>query len=312
MRIFKILRISFLTLLSFFKTPLSPPFNSISIAPLGRGEETLIKVDTDSNYLRFSVFISNDRYSSQEILSDTITKPGVYKYTYNNSYTRTKSKIFIKYATSESGTYTTSEKYDFNVSNVSKTKYISDDDVITTTKTIGVFKSDLSFERKELTFTFDGFKGIYAPDYYHKIDLKEFKIYLDETYHDFMIGNPSIVLGNVDGVFNDIDGVDSQVIFPLTLEDKGDYYTFSLTHTLYVNPHTLRLSSNPKVGYVQTEHIFLPVNEMKKQTEFAAMFALSSMGIDKDYWIHRFEIRATSNLLGDCHNSQYCVVREYE
>lgn len=312
MRIFKILRISFLTIFSVLKSPMSPPFNSISIGPLITGDKTLIEVDTSSSYLRFSVFISNDKYASKEILSATITKPGVYKYEYGNSYTRTRSKIFIKYSTSETGTLKESAKYDFNVSNSSKTRYISDDDVITTTKTIGIFKSDLSFEKKSLTFTFDGFKGIYAPDFYHKIDLKEFKIYLDNKYHNFMRGNPQFVLANVDGVFKDIDGADSQAIFPLTMEDKGDYYTFSLAHTLYVDPSSLRLSSNPKAGYVQTEHIFLPVNEMQNQTKFAAMFALSSMGIDKDYWIHKFEIKATSNLLGDCHNSQYCVVREFE
>lgn len=311
MRILKILRISTLALVGLFKSP-SPPFNTISIAPLLIGSNTPIEVDTSASYLRFAIYISNTRYSAQEIVSDTITKPGVYTYSYNNSYTKTKSQIYVKYWTSESGTSKESAKYDFNVTGTSTSRYISDDDVISTTKTIGIFKSDLSFERKEMTYSFEGFKGIYAPDFYHKIDLQEFKIYLDKKYHFFMKANIELLIGNVDGVFNDIDGLDSHASFPLVLEDKGDYYAFSLVHTLYVNPINLRLSSNPKAGYVQTEHIFLPVNEMQNQAQFNAYFALRSVGIDNDLWIHHFEIRATSNLLGDCHNSQYCVAREFQ
>ena len=312
MKILKILRISFLTLFGLFKNPTSPPFNMISISPLVLGGETKIVVDTDYSYLKFSINISNDKYSSKEILSGTITKPGKYNYIYNNQYTRTKSKLFIKYATSETGSYKTSAKYDFNVTGASKSTYINDVESITTTKTIGVFKSDLSFEAKHLTYTFEGFADYYAPEYYQKINLDEFKIYLDKEFHVFMNSNPWLVLANVDNLFCDIDRVDDYASFPLTLNDQGDFYSLSLAHTMYVNPSTLRMSSNPKTGYVQTEHIFLPVNEMQHQRDFSAYFALKSMGIDNDYWVSRFEIKASLNLLGDCHNSKYCVARVEE
>lgn len=312
MKILQISRISFLTLFSLFRSPTSPPFNSISIGPLIVGGETKIVVDTDSSYLQFDVYISNDKYSTKLIITETIKKAGIYTYIYNNEFTRTKNKMYIQYKASESGTVKTSSKYDFNVSGTSKTRYISDDETVTTTKTVGVFKSDLSFEAKNLTYSFEGFTDYYAPDYYQKIDLKSFKIFLDNKYHEFMTSSPSLVLANLDNVFSDIDNVDDYARFPLVLNDQGDYYTFDLAHTMYVNPSTLRMSSNPKTGYVQTEHLFLPVNEMQNQRNFGGYFALKSMGIDKDYWVRRFEIKASKNLFGDCHNSKYCVARVEE
>ncbi len=312
MRIFKILRISFLTLFGLFKTPTCPPFNTISIGPLMKKGETKIVVDTDSDYLKFSINISNDLYSTKEIYQGTVTKPGVYTYVYNNEYTRTKNKVFIKYTTTEGGTYKTSSKYDFNITGSSKTRYINDDSEVSTTKTIGVFRSDLSFEASKMNFSFEGFIDYYAPDYYHKIDLKEFKIHLDSKYHTFMSSNPYLIFANVDNVFADIENVDDYASFDLTLVDQGDYFTFALAHTMYVNPNNLRMSSNPKVGYIQTDNIFLPVNEMSNQKDFGAYFAMKSMGIDLDYWVHKFEIKAETNLFGDCHNSKYCVARVIE
>lgn len=310
MKIFQILHISILPILSLFRLEQQRYFNSITIGPLTRNGSTIIEVDTSWRYFEFELYLTNDRYKSGVVIAqDTITKKGKYSYTYNNSYTRNTNKIFLKYRYKSGGSQTTSGSYDFNLVG-GKTYQFDDESIISSTGSVGIFHSDMTFSEENITYTFEGFDDYYAPNYYQKIELSEFHIYVDEKYHKYIHANPSLVIANVDGVFDDINGSDESVIFPLQLIETENGFSFALASSYYVDPFTLLMSTNPKAGYVQTEHIFLPVNKMAVQQEFESYFALQNFGISNEYLIHHFTLSAVNNIMGDCTNSEYCVVRE--
>jgi hypothetical protein len=285
------------------------PFNSITISPLYKNQTTIIVLDTDSSYLSFSVFLKNDKYKSLEILNRTITKPGKYIYTYDNAQTRTKNQIYIKYKASENGEYKTSDLQQFNIV-IGTTRYVSSEEALETVGTLGVFKSDLSFETVRITYNFEGFDDYYGPDYFNKLNLNDYHIRIDQKYHPFLDSTITLVIKTEDNIFKDCGGMNNGGVFNLRLVEKDDYYTFELANTYYVNPVTHLMSSEPKNGYVQTNNIFFPINDIKNQDKYEAYFAMRNFGIDKDYLIHKFGICAANNLMGDCFNSQYCVVRE--
>ena len=305
------MHISFLTIFSsIFRIEKIYYFETISISPLRRNDTTTIEVVATWNYFEFEIYLKNDKYPNGVVIAaDTIINPKTCIYTYNNEYTRGNNEIYFKYRWRPGTTARTSGSYAFNVG--SHSNYNFDDETVrTSTQTIGVFHKDMSFETVNLTYTFEGFQDYYAPDYYQRIDLCDFHIYIDEKYHPFMHAVPSLVIANVDGVFDDIEGSDDLVLFPLELIETENGFSFTLTSTFYVDPFTLLMSSYPKQGYVQTQNIFLPVNKMREQSEFESYFSISKFGIDNDYIIHHFTLCAQSNIMGDCTNSQYCVIRE--
>ena len=310
MKIFRLLQISLLSFLSLFREQSVPAFNSITISPFMIDRETKIVVDTSSSYLRFQIFIKNDKYKlGTQIASATLTKPGKYTYVYDNRYTRSKNEVFIKYSTSSSGSLTTSSSFTFNRFTSSSLDF-SDDTVLESRSSLGVFKSDLSFEYKKVTYKFIGFNDLHVPDYYHKIGLEDFKILVDEEFKPFVPSAASIMIQNVNGIFNDIANADDNAVFNLDLVEINGGFTFALANTQHVDPVTLLMSTNPKANYVQTEHIYLPVNTLSRSTEIETLVGLSDFGIDKDYLYHRFSIKVLDNILGDCATSEYCVVRE--
>ena len=296
-------------MLSFFRSPEVKPFNSIIISPLYMRDTSIIVVDTDNNYLSFSVFLKNDRYKNLEILSRTITNPGKYTYTYDNAQTRSKNQIYIKYKSSENGEYKTSDLQQFNVVSGS-TRYISSEEPIETAATLGIFKSDLSFETEHITYSFEGFDDYYGPDYFNKLNLNDYRIHLDPKFHPFLSSTITLVIKTENNIFKDVGGMDDGGVFNLKLVEEDSYFTFELANTYYVDPVTHLMSSEPKSGYVQTNNIFFPINDIKNQDKYEAYFAMRYFGINKDYLIHKFKICAANNLMGDCLNSEYCVVRE--
>ena len=283
-----------------------PPFSSITISPFYANGTTTVVVETSSKNLHFSVFIQNDLYMNRAIISDTITKPGTRIYKYDNSSSRPKNKVFIRYYTNDPTASVDSEHFDRNLTR-GRYQYIEDNRAITTASDLVVVKSDGSYTTRNLTYGFDGFDGLYVPSYYHKIDLADFAILANRTEAPFFSCKPSLVIKNYNGIFDDVEGANESVTFNLKTKAIKLGYTFELEDDLYVDRETLRLSSTQKEGYVKTKYIYFPINEMQNQNKFECNFVLSEFGIDKDMLFHSFELRALRNTFGDCSNSKYCI-----
>ena len=283
------------------------PFEEIAISPFFTNKETTIVVNTDSSYLRFLVFIQNDKYMNLCIAQDTITSPGVYTYSYDNSYTRSKNKVYVRYSTG--GEYNDTSRIERTLGR-SSYHLITDNQSYTSQSSIAILDGNLNWTEKKATYEFDGFEGIYVPAYYHKIDLEDFYFSVEGIYQQFINFSGSLVIKNYNNVFKDVSGANETATFDLKIVNEAPDYTFALKNDMYVDPESLLMSSTQKDGYVKTKHIYLPRNEMQNQDKFEFNLVLNNFGIDKDLVVHHLDVKALKNIFGDCNNSKYCVVRE--
>ena len=282
------------------------PFESVSISPLYFGDVTTIKIDTKLYSLTMNFYISNDLVTNQLISGGTYFGTGTITLTYDNSYTRPTNQLHIRYKKNRNWVET--EKITMNPVSGSAKSLVNNQSFSSKSKVSVFTYKTQTWSTRTMDYSFTNFDGLYIPDYYHKIRLDEFSINMSLEDQTLFSCEPSLVISNVNGVFNDVS-TGNAVEFPLTLVKTNYGFTFQLRDTLYVHKETLMLSKTAKQGYVATKHIYLPRNDMQNQDKYKAYFAFLNFGIDKDLVKHNFELRAMKNIIGDCQNSEYCIQR---
>lgn len=305
MKTLMILPFMLITLISNWRATPMKPFEYLSLSPLYLDAESKLVVRTTKTKINVAVTLNNDLYTNKKIYNAYLNGAGVYTLKYNNAFTRQNNTIQIK-VTAGTNVYT-SEEISMNLTRA-KSELITENKPYYSDSLVTTFLPDSSVTTTNLMCSFENFEGLYSPDYYHKIKLSDFKINIDSKLQPLFDCNPSLIIKNADGVFNDIS-TSNNVEFPLTLVKLASGFTFQLKNDLYVNKETLLLSSVPKDGYVKTKHIFLPRNNMQNESKFTAYFVFTDFGIDKDLVRHSFQFKALRNIIGDCSNSEYCIQR---
>ena len=285
------------------------PFVNISVSPLySTGDSTVVVTNAVAG-LTFYLYISNDKYAEQCVLSETITTAGTYEYDFPNTYTRSKNTMYIKYKTSTSTNLTESEHFPRDIFK-SKYNYLTDNQGFSSRSQVAVVNSNSSYSYRSLSYDFAGFDGIYVPSFYHKINLSDFQINVSDADKPYFWCNPSLVIKNYNGIFDGIDGANDTVTFPLSLKATKTGYTLQFKKATYVNSETLKMYSSSQSGCVKTKHVYFPVNEMQNQDQIECYLSLKEFGIDRDTVIYNFTFHALRNTFGDCSNSKYCITRE--
>lgn len=306
-----ILPISFLTLFSRVSRAPSAPFDSITFSPFyAKGTPSSIVIKSTGSDYKISAFIENDAYSPVPIFQTNIRGTGTYSFSYNNNYTRINNRLYVVMTKDNNSTY--SQTIDMNMVSPgyddvnTHSEFTSDNDLL-------VLNSDFNWVRKKVHYTFENFDDYYVPDYYHKFDLSNFSISIPEDQRTFFTCDAKLVIQYKNGVFDGIAGASNGFVeFKLKGRLTNSKYYFGLDQNLYVHPTTLEVSSEKKSGYVSTKHIYFPRNDMHNQTDYYCYFVFENFGIDKDSVFHRFHIKALKNIIGDCHNSKYCVQKLYK
>lgn len=297
------------SLCSVTKESSAAPFENIDISPFYANKESKVVVTTKRNYLKFGVCIRNDKYEDLEIVSDEISSPETYSYSYSNSYTRNTNYAFVRYSI-DGSTY-----IDSNIAarNITRAKYriIENNESFSSTSTILRIKSDNTCVVRTVRYSFSGFEGLYVPAYYHKIQLSDFKILLDKEDIPFFNCVPTLVIKNYDGSFDGIEGSGETASFELKLVEQSYGYTFALAKDYFVDSENLRMySTRQGITTPKTKHVYLPINQMRNEDKYECYFQFNEFGIDRDMVFHHFELRSEKNIFGDCNNSKYCIMRE--
>ena len=281
------------------------PFESITFSPLYATGDTSIEVVTRTSNVGFQFYISNEAVSNMRFITAMFNSAGTHTLTYSNTYTRTTNVILIKYSYNN-------KWYDLptKTMKVASSKYINilDDETLTSTGSICTINTSLKWSEKTVTYRFSGFNGLYVPNFYHKLNLSDFKIITSNRTNAYSNCTASLVINNVNGTFGNISTKES-VEFPLKVTNSNGSLTLSLNDTYYVNKETLVMYKTQKTGSVATKHIYFPRNQMRIQDKFKAYFIFQNFGLDRNTVRHSFEFKALKNTVGDCRNSQYCIQR---
>ena len=284
------------------------PFSCVCFAPFHLNKDSDVFVSTPLKKGSVKILLTNDIYDSKEILSIPITASGLYKYKIPSTYIRSTNKITVKCTVKN--IWLTSSEITMNVTRP-RVKYVTENEEFVPAAKFKILDSDLTWSEESATYSFKNFEGIYVPSFYHKIDLNDFELGVTSFAKHAFTCNPSLVIKNVNGVFDDITGANTSAEFKLKAKQTSKGFTFELADDLYVDKETFLLSSTQKGGYVKTKHIYLPRNEMRVQDQYDAYFVFDSFGINFDLIYYQVELMALKNTFGDCINSEYCIQEEH-
>ena len=249
-----------------------------------------------------NVYIVNDLYPDGILIaSGTASNRKTSKVvTYDNRYTRGNNKIRIETVSASGKTSVihdapTLKTGSFTITSSNKT-------VIEPCECLA-YETGL-FSLKKYSYTFTNFDSAYSPDYYHFYSPKSCKVTTNSPF-SFSNAEIDLYLTNREGVFDDMPIEDEYMVLPLSIGTKG---TLQLKEKYYVDPLTLKMSSESKPNYVETSYLYLPKNEMRYQGEYEGIIRFSDFGSAHSKVIYQFTFNALSNIMGDCVNSEFCVL----
>ena len=286
--------------------------NSFYIEPLHLdGSDSGITFDVTANSanpIEISIKITNDYYpDGLELFRKSYKKNVTETYVYDNSYTRLSNIISISFTTKSFSNVTYDNEVqlsessairlnneDYNYESKSKTIYFSK-------------KGGIKNLPEKLRFV--NFSDIYVADYYHKLDLSDFYIIDNSEFtHDVSCGDILLEIKNLNGAFKNLNPVKDSLQIPLKLAKKGSRYFLTPNVLLYVNPTTLDMSSAKKEGYVPTNCIYFPRNGKRFENEYSCRIGIMDFGLDRNQIVTSFKYKSLHNIIGDCRNSEYCVI----
>lgn len=258
--------------------------------------------------LTVSVFIVNDLYpDGVKIYQETFNASIETSFSYDNRYTRSKNNsVLIKEATSskektemhEVTTYTSSIK---RISG-SEFSYESNANLYLYTS-----KDGWSVTKEKLNFI--NFDDTYIPDYYHKVDLSDFKISFNNAIsEDIIFESGLFIINNYNGAFNKYTN-EPELQLPLVLvKETTNRYYLRFENLLYVDKYSLELCSAETEDTVKTYQFYFPRDKKQDEEGYNIRIVLNGMGVDYSKFLVDFKYKSIDNIFGDCHNSKYCIV----
>lgn len=283
--------------------------NELVVSPLKLDGNSYFIVDVSaSKYAAviIEIKISNEWVESQTIFTNAykLSKRELIKY--DNAYTSLNNEITfdvniplkkIKQSLTIVPDLTSSsyKAVDFN------------DEIISSSET-KIYKNEKWISQKQRV-SFDGFNDVYSPDYYHKFDPSELNILVNSSVRD-CLQCESIVLSitNLNGYFGRFSN-NKTVNFRLNLKDEGNgVFSLYFAQDLYVHPRTLEMSPTKGDDFIKTKNLFFPRNQMREQEDYKIGIQFEGFGNDSITFAYVFSCKALLNTMGDCYNSEYCII----
>nr|MCR5505846.1 hypothetical protein [Bacilli bacterium] len=162
----------------------------------------------------------------------------------------------------------------------------------------------------EEKFQFPDYIDYFNIDVYHRLDLNSLSFKYSSAA-SFKYGSCSLTYYDFDGVFPYLEhDEEHKVTIPLSLSISNQKAVFSYRDIMYVNSKTLQMSLKEKEGFVKTRFFYLPVNKKEKLLEEKMYVDLKEAGLSKNDIHWELTYLANRNVVGDCDDSDYCVVED--
>lgn len=181
--------------------------------------------------------------------------------------------------------------------------YFVNEDIVVDPDNYSQFKDEkIRFDR-----TYDYFNV----DSYYKLDLNDALITYECTlpcptciahlhFTDFLRIFPYL----------DSDDAVPNVEIPLRVIQKKTGVCFAFPSNMYVKPQTLEMSLIAKPGFTETSHFYLPKNRCEELMDQVFTIVAEEFGYAKTSFSWDMRYTNANRLIGDCSNSDYCVIGE--
>ena len=165
----------------------------------------------------------------------------------------------------------------------------------------------LTYTSERIHFV-DWEENIYT-NIYHKIPFEDIEIaYVG--LNEIQYKEANMIISGYQHLFPNLVYQDNKTKIPLKITKKGSDLLLSFKNTLFVHPKLLLTSLEPLEGYVATNSLYLPVNMFSKADGLRIGFEVKELGIDKISFSWSMGTDLISEWIGECSDSQYCIVGE--
>ncbi len=97
---------------------------------------------------------------------------------------------------------------------------------------------------------------------------------------------------------------------PLRTITKNNRISFAFPQVMYVKPTTLEMSLEARPGFVSTSYFYLPKNRCEEILDQVFSVDVEEFGHGKTSFTWDMRYLNNQRLIGDCSNSDYCVIGE--
>lgn len=162
------------------------------------------------------------------------------------------------------------------------------------------------------TFKFSNYVDYFYIDRYYRLTLNQFN-FTYEGFHPLTYEEAYFCIEHPPECFSHLFNDEGKVVIPLEIiNSSGTTYSFRFKSGLYVNRKTLDMSLYYiNSDYVATTYFYLPHN--CNEEVLGSRFNFYVNGVDtQEVSFHWYSIYNTDHqLLGDCANSDYCIVGDF-
>ncbi len=158
---------------------------------------------------------------------------------------------------------------------------------------------------------FDGFTDYFDVDNYYRIDLNDLSMTYS-CFKDFPGGNAVLHFDDYDNVFPYLHTSDEgiNVDVPVVIYEKEGRICFKFRENMYVNPKTLEMSLDPGSDFQATKYFYLPINKSRELLDRVFVLKCANFGYGKTKFDWNIRYTNNRNLIGECSNSDFCVIGE--
>jgi len=161
------------------------------------------------------------------------------------------------------------------------------------------------------TILMQGFEASRHHTYYGRMSLQNISMnFTDDFNTEFTNYHAYLLVPSLPQFEGFIASETGEKIIPLEIMFQGHVITFRF-HQLYVHPQTLALSPFPMTGYVQTNHIFFPLQHFGLYQSVPMTMMIELNQVHHYQFTYSFQYVADFSLIGHCHQSWACITINY-
>lgn len=204
--------------------------------------------------------------------------------------------------------------YTFSLKPITKDRINVDDYIRTAYSKQDIVVDPDNYETKRTEqYRFSGFLDYFNEDNYYRLNLNKLRM----TYScpkTFPGCTAKLKFTDYNNVFPLINGgkLNTSFEIPLRYTYTSGSIWFDFPEQMYVNPKTLEMSLNARPEFRLTKYFYLPINKKDLLLDQTFSLEVTDFGYNKTSFSWDITYLNNRNLLGDCDNSDYCVVGELE
>ena len=154
----------------------------------------------------------------------------------------------------------------------------------------------------------NGFNSLIVEPYYYAMHFRYWSLKNNHVWQPSLMIIPSLRIETRHPAFTLIDQTRRiNKLLSIRFERLDATWVSRLNQLLYVDPQTLYPSSTPYEEYIETDVLFLPLNEFTTLKTIRFQLSITIEALHKYSLTYAFTYETLKPLLGPCHLARFCV-----